>query len=71
MRQEVRVLSAGDKKTPPNNSNWGTGGFAILCGVFCALWAQNNKRNALLWFIGGVIFNVFAALFVLHENSKH
>ena len=46
------------------------GALSFLFGAFCALWAQNNRRNALGWFFAGLIFSVFAVLFVLYFNQK-
>lgn len=42
----------------------------FLFGAFCALWAQNNRRNAWGWFFLGAIFSVFAVLFVLSLNKE-
>lgn len=42
---------------------------AILFGAFCALWAQNTRRNAWLWFFAGTIFNVITVLVLLEKNS--
>ena len=39
-------------------------------GIFCALWAQNTRRNPWLWFFLGVFFHVFTGLFVLSKNSQ-
>jgi H+/Cl- antiporter ClcA len=41
---------------------------AFLFGAFCALWAQNQGRNAWLWFILGFLLNIVAVLFVLILN---
>jgi multisubunit Na+/H+ antiporter MnhB subunit len=37
---------------------------AILLGIalFCGRWAQQNGRDFWLWFLGGLIFNIFALL---------
>ena len=70
--ERIDVLSSSSKPNPssPINSDVSTGGVAILFGAFCALWAQNTKRNALLWFFFGAIFNVIAILVLLYKNSK-
>ena len=39
-------------------------------GVFCALWAQNTKRNSLIWFFAGVFFSLFTVLLLLVKNSE-
>jgi len=41
----------------------------FLFGAFCALWAQNSKRNAWLWFFIGLFFHVFAVLVLLYKNE--
>ncbi len=40
----------------------------VLYASFCALWAQNKRRNAVLWFILGALFNVFTVLVLLYIN---
>ncbi|HEX8235823.1 MAG TPA: hypothetical protein VF600_07685 [Abditibacteriaceae bacterium] len=69
--ERIDVLSSRSKPKPasPVNSNVSTGGVAILFGAFCALWAQNTKRNALVWLFFGAFFNVLAVLVLLYKNS--
>ena len=43
---------------------------ATLFGAFCALWAQNTRRNALLWFLFGAVIGPIAALVVLFKNRN-
>jgi hypothetical protein len=44
----------------------GAGGVAIfLCGAFCALWAQQTRRSAWLWFILGMIGSVITLIVLL------
>jgi len=45
-------------------------GLSLLFGAFCALWAQNTRRSALLWFILGAIFSVITVLVLLYKNSR-
>ena len=46
-------------------------GLAVfLCGAFCALWAQQTRRNAWAWFFLGLLFNVITLLVLLHKNSN-
>ena len=40
-----------------------------LFGAFCALWAQNTKRNPWLWFFLGLFFSVITVLVLLKKNS--
>jgi hypothetical protein len=47
----------------------GAGIVLVLFGAFCALWAQNTKRNAWLWFFVGLLFNVIAVFVVLFKNA--
>jgi len=46
------------------------GALAFLFGIFCALWAQNTKRNAWIWFFMGLFLNVFIVLLLLQKNSQ-
>ena len=41
----------------------------FLFGVFCALWAQNTRRNPWIWFFFGLFFNVITVVFVLIKNA--
>src|SRR6185295_2590432 len=45
-------------------------GLSLLFGAFCALWAQNTWRNALLWFVLGAVFSVVTVLVLLYKNSQ-
>ena len=45
------------------------GATAVLFGAFCALWAQNTRRNPWLWFFLGAIFTVITVLVLLYKNS--
>src|SRR5262245_10716959 len=51
---------------PPATS----GAVVILYGAFCALWAQNTGRNAWLWFLLGVVFNVVTLAALLYMNAE-
>lgn len=54
------------RTTDPYN----TAGVGILFGAFCALWAQNSKRSATIWFILGLFFSVITVLVILYKNSQ-
>jgi hypothetical protein len=41
----------------------------FLFAAFCALWAQNTNRSALLWFFLGWFFHVIAVVVLLAKNS--
>lgn len=47
-----------------------TGLIVFFFGIFCALWAQNTRRNPWLWFFLGVFFNAIAVLFLISKNSQ-
>ena len=47
----------------------GVGLVLFLFGTFCALWAQNTRRSAWLWFFFGLLTGPIAVLFLLAKNS--
>jgi len=54
-----------------SHTDQGVGGVAIfLCGAFCALWAQQTRRDPWLWFFLGMIFSVFTLIVLLDKNAK-
>ena len=47
------------------------GAFVLLgIGSFCGLWARNSGRDFWLWFVGGILFNVFALISVAVYNAQ-
>jgi hypothetical protein len=48
----------------------GPGIALVLFGAFCALWAQNTKRNSWLWFFLGLFFSVITVFVLLYKNAK-
>jgi L-fucose isomerase-like protein len=77
---KVRRIERGAKKTDSKTRELGRvqsrllersgEGFVLfLSGAVCALWAQNSGRNPWLWLFLGLIFSVFAVLFVLSKNA--
>ena len=45
--------------------------FEILgIGLFCGFWARNSGRDFWLWFVAGLVFNIFALLAVLFAHDK-
>jgi 4-hydroxybenzoate polyprenyltransferase len=40
-----------------------------LFAAFCALWAQNTHRSAVLWFFMGLLFSVITVLVLLYKNA--
>lgn len=63
---EVRILKSWQSRVSS------TIAFSViaLCGTFCAIWAQNTRRNAILWFISGASLNILALPFVLYFNWR-
>ena len=61
---------AAESLTSLRNQAAGGCGLGMLFGAFCALWAQNTRRNAFLWFLLGAIFSVITVLFLLYKNSQ-
>ncbi len=45
-------------------------GLGMLFAAFCALWAQNTRRSAWLWFFLGLFFSVIAVVVLLYKNSQ-
>ena len=42
----------------------------FLFGAFCAIWAQNTRRNPWLWFLYGFLFTLLTVLIILRANPK-
>ena len=45
-------------------------GVGFLMGIVCALWAQNTKRNAWVWFFFGLFLFPIAGLVMLAKNYR-
>lgn len=43
---------------------------AFLFAIFVAHWAQNTRRNSLLWFVFGFVLPPVAGLVLLWKNGK-
>jgi len=52
------------------SSNSAVGLAVFVCASFCALWAQQTRRNSWLWFFFGAFFNIIALLVLLYKNSN-
>jgi len=39
-------------------------------GIFCAYWAQQNNRNAWLWFFAGALLMPVAGIVLLMTNNE-
>lgn len=74
LESQVSELESRISDTENRNNNVQNGAsvgmVSFLYGAFCALWAQNNRRNALGWFIGGAIFTILAVLMLLWDNHN-
>jgi hypothetical protein len=50
--------------------NRDVGMIMFLFGAFCALWAQNTRRNAWLWFFFGLFTGPIAIFVLLWKNAN-
>ena len=41
----------------------------FLFGAFCALWAQNTRRNPWTWFFLGLVFSVITVIILLIKGA--
>ena len=68
--ERVTRLESELSSTKNRLNDVGGDGLALfLYAVFCALWAQNTGRSALLWFFLGLFFNFITVLVLLYKNS--
>jgi hypothetical protein len=67
LKSENRELKRTQSKLLEDSGNVGV--VLFLYGVFCALWAQNTRRNAWLWFFLGLFFNIITVLVLLNKNA--
>lgn len=42
---------------------------SFVVGLACAMIAQRRKKDPLLWFLAGVVFNVVALAFILTSSK--
>jgi hypothetical protein len=64
LESEVQRLESSLKKTSAF-----AGLVPVFFGIFCALWAQNTRRSAVLWFFLGLVFMIIAGFVVLIKNE--
>ena len=38
--------------------------YSVVCGSYCATLAEEKKRSAMLWFLGGFFFGIIALIAV-------
>jgi hypothetical protein len=67
VRREME--SARSPIEPAQDESYGSEGMVLFAiAGFCALWAQNTRRNPWLWFFLGLFFHVITLLFLLAKN---
>ena len=68
--QKIASLQDDVRRLNSSTSAGAAGGMvSFLFGAFCALWAQNSKRSAWLWFFLGLFFSILAVIALLIKNS--
>ena len=67
--QEQEPLEARVQRLEQRQADLTSGAVSFLFGAFCALWAQNTRRSAWLWFFLGLFFSVFTVIVLLSKNS--
>ncbi len=67
---ERRIEQAETRIQRLERSGRAYGGAAFVAAVVAALWAQNTRRNAWLWFIVTLFFAPITLFVLLYKNSK-
>ena len=70
LQSEVSRLRRHQPRTTPVRDDPAIGATLLLCGAFCALWAQNTGRSPWLWFFAGLLFNVITIFVLLAKNAE-
>ncbi len=71
LENEVETLRSDLEDLKSDLRDKGEKGFVLfLFGGFCALWAQNTRRNPWLWFFLGALFNIITVIVLLNKNSN-
>jgi len=65
----ARPIPATSSKTDPTAAGALTM-VALLFGSFCALWAQNTNRSALVWFVLGFFFQFITVIVLLLKKPQ-
>jgi hypothetical protein len=72
LEKRVQRLEQG-KKSDITLENFALPSFALLAlATFCALWARSTRRDPWLWFVAGLVFNIFTliAIWVRHDDDE-
>jgi TolA-binding protein len=70
LRNEVSQLSSNVNRFQSTLADKADTGLILsFFGVFCALWAQNTRRNPWLWFFLGIFFHFLTGLVLLSKNA--
>lgn len=68
---EITRLEAKVRELESRVGNGGAvGAAALVSAALCALWAQNSRRSAWLWFIVGLCCMPIALIVMLVKNSN-
>ncbi len=67
---EARLERLEERIVRSEEATAGAGLVLFVIACFCALWAQNTRRSAWLWFFLGVFFNVITLVVLLRKNSN-
>ncbi|MGH7453854.1 MAG: hypothetical protein ACRENG_21060 [bacterium] len=71
LEKEMETLRSDLEDLKSDLRDKGEQGFVLfLFGGFCALWAQNTRRNPWLWFFLGALFNIITVIVLLNKNSN-
>lgn len=65
--RRVEKIESRVSKIEREGRSWA--GAAFVSAVFAALWAQNTRRNAWLWFFAALFLAPIILLVLLYKNS--
>jgi fatty acid desaturase len=68
LQRRVNELEARVERSEEAAAAAGIAVFVIAC--VCALWAQNTRRSAWLWFFLGLFFHVITLVVLLNKNAS-
>jgi hypothetical protein len=67
---EARLERLEERIVRSEEATAGAGLVLFVIACLCALWAQNTRRSAWLWFFLGLLFNVITLVVLLRKNSN-